>query len=112
MKPKKQNSTPTKTSKNIKSDLGNDWEFDLYVAGETPETITTLANLKSMCEHLKIGYKINVIDLIKNPNLAKEMQIFAIPTTIRKNPIPNQRLIGDFSNQNDMVSKFGIKEDE
>jgi circadian clock protein KaiB len=113
MKSKKRNSTSIKTTKKIMKDLEHIWEFELYVAGQTPETITTLSNLKNMCEkHLNNCYKIKVIDLLKAPHLAKEMQMFAIPTTIKKIPKPPQRLIGDFSNSDDMIYKIGIKKDD
>ena len=102
-----------KSSQEMKSDLEDYWEFYLYVAGHTPETISTLANLKKICEkHFPSHYKINIIDLLKKPHLAKEMQIFAIPTTIKKTPSPPLRLIGDFSNANDIVTKFGITEND
>jgi len=75
------------------------WELRLYVAGQTPKSITAFANLKKLCEeHLEGKYKIEVIDLLKNPQLAKGDQIFAIPTLVRKLPQPLKRVIGDLSN--------------
>lgn len=110
MKSIKRNSTSTKNSKKNNSNSEKTWEFDLYVAGQTPETINAVSNLKNICkQHLNNDYKINIIDLLKNPQLAKEMQIFAIPTTIKKLPQPVQRFIGDFSNPRGSI-KFGIKE--
>jgi len=75
------------------------WELRLYVAGQTPKSMTAFANLKKLCEeHLEGKYKIEVIDLLKNPQLAKGDQIFAIPTLVRKLPEPLKRVIGDLSN--------------
>jgi circadian clock protein KaiB len=75
------------------------WEFRLYVAGQTPKSLKAVENLKRMCEeHLAGRYKIEVIDLHKNPKLAKEDQIVALPTLVRKLPDPLRRVIGDLSN--------------
>lgn len=75
------------------------WELRLYVAGQTPKSMTAFANLKKLCEeHLEGKYKIEVIDLVKNPQLAKGDQIFAIPTLVRKLPTPIKKIIGDLSN--------------
>ncbi|CAG1007182.1 Circadian clock protein KaiB [Methanosarcinales archaeon] len=76
------------------------WELRLYVAGQTPKSITAFNNLKKLCEeHLAGKYKIEVIDLLKNPQLAKGDQIFAIPTLVRKLPQPLKKIIGDLSNK-------------
>lgn len=75
------------------------WELRLYVAGRTPKSIQAFENLKRICEeHLAGRYKIEVIDLLENPRLAKEDQIVAIPTLVRKLPDPIRRVIGDLSN--------------
>ena len=81
-------------------DEGSDmWELRLYVAGQTPKSMTAFANLKKFCEeHLEDKYRIEVIDLLKNPQLAKGDQIFAIPTLVRKLPQPLKKVIGDLSN--------------
>jgi circadian clock protein KaiB len=71
----------------------------LYVAGQTPKCIAAFANLKKICEdYLKGEYKLEVIDLIQNPQLAKGDQILAIPTLVRKLPMPLKKIIGDLSN--------------
>jgi len=76
------------------------WELRLYVAGQTPKSITAFSNLKKLCEeHLAGKYRIEVIDLLKNPQLAKGDQIFAIPTLVRKLPQPLKKIIGDLSNK-------------
>ena len=75
------------------------WHLKLYVAGQTTKSLTAFANLTRLCEeHLKGKYKIEVIDLLKNPTLAKGDQILAIPTLVRKLPEPVRKIIGDLSN--------------
>jgi circadian clock protein KaiB len=75
------------------------WNLRLYVAGQTPKSITALANLKRICEeHLANQYKIEVIDLVRQPNLARKDQILAIPTLVRNLPTPIKKIIGDLSN--------------
>lgn len=75
------------------------WHLKLYVAGQTTKSLTAFANLTRLCEeHLKGKYKIEVIDLMKNPQLAKGDQILAVPTLVRKLPIPIRKIIGDLSN--------------
>ena len=75
------------------------WELRLYVAGHTPKSIKAFDNLKKICEeHLKGKYHIEVIDLLKNPQLAKGDQIIAVPTLVRKLPQPIRKIIGDLSN--------------
>jgi len=76
------------------------WGLRLYVAGQTPRSLAAFANLKKICEtHLKGKYRIDVIDLLANPELARADQIVAIPTLIRKLPPPVKRIIGDLSNR-------------
>ena len=71
----------------------------LYVAGQTPKSMTALSNLKKICaEHLAGKYELEVIDLIKNPQLAQGDQILAIPTLVRNLPVPMRKIIGDLSN--------------
>ena len=98
MKPVKENSdarikegNPSKTA-----DL---WILRLYVAGQTPKALTAFRNLKRICEEeLNNKYTIEVIDLMKNPHLAGEYQILALPTLVRKLPVPVRKIIGDLSN--------------
>jgi len=76
-----------------------EWILKLYVAGQTPNSLTAFANLKRICEdHLQGRYRIEVIDLLKNPQLAKGDQIIAVPTLIRKLPTPVKKIIGNLSN--------------
>jgi circadian clock protein KaiB len=75
------------------------WDLRLYVAGQTPKSIAAFSNLKRVCEeHLAGKYKLEVIDLLKNPQLAAGDQIIAIPTLVRKLPEPVRKIIGDLSN--------------
>lgn len=75
------------------------WELRLYVAGQTPKSVKAFENLKRICEEYLAGrYKIEVVDLLANPRLAKEDEIVAIPTLVRKLPDPVRRVIGDLSN--------------
>jgi len=74
------------------------WVLRLYTAGQTPKSVAAFQNLKRICEeHLPGRYEIEVIDLMKNPRLAKEDQIVAIPTLVRKLPDPLRKIIGDLS---------------
>ena len=71
----------------------------LYVAGQTPKSLAALSNLKRICvKHLDGKYELEVIDLIKNPQLAQGDQILAIPTLVRNLPVPIRKIIGDLSN--------------
>ena len=74
------------------------WQLRLYVAGQTPKSLTAFSNLKRICEnHLKGRYRITVVDLVKQPQLAKGEQILAIPTVVRKLPRPVRTIIGNLS---------------
>jgi circadian clock protein KaiB len=76
------------------------WDLRLYTAGQSPKSLAALSNLKRICdEHLPGRYSIEVIDLMKNPRLAKDDEIVAIPTLVRKLPAPLRKIIGDLSNE-------------
>jgi circadian clock protein KaiB len=86
------------------------WNLRLYVAGQTSKSITAFANLKKICdEHLAGKYRIEVIDLIKNPHLAKGDQIIAIPTLVRKLPEPIKKIIGDLANTERVLVGLDIR---
>ncbi len=75
------------------------WELRLYVAGQTPNSMRAFSNLKKFCETYLAGhYRIEIIDLLVNPQLAKGDQILAVPTLVRKLPEPVRKIIGDLSN--------------
>jgi circadian clock protein KaiB len=78
---------------------GETYELRLYVAGHTTRSVRAFANLKKICEeHLQGRYRIEVVDLLKNPTLARGDQILAVPTLVRQLPPPVKKIIGDFSN--------------
>ena len=80
-------------------DYAEFWDLRLYVAGQTPKSMTAFANLKRICEeHLAGKYRIEVVDLLKEPQLARGDQILALPTLVRKLPEPIKKIIGDLSN--------------
>ena len=75
------------------------WELRLYVAGMTPTSIRAFENLKKLCEeHMHGAYKIQVVDLLERPTLARGDQIIAVPTLVRRLPTPVKKIIGDLSN--------------
>ena len=86
------------------------YELRLYVAGNTPKSTAALNNLKKYCEdHLKGLYKIEVIDLLVHPQLAEGDQILAIPTLVRKVPVPIRKIIGDLSNEEKVLVGLNIR---
>lgn len=86
------------------------WELRLYIAGNTPKSMTALANLKRYCEmHLCEKYTLEVIDLLVHPQLAAGDQIFAIPTLVRKVPVPIRKIIGDLSNEEKVLVGLNLK---
>lgn len=86
------------------------WELRLYIAGNTTKSATALANLKRYCEeHLKGEYRIEVIDLLVQPQLAEGDQILAIPTLVRKVPEPIRKIIGDLSNEEKVLVGLNIR---
>ena len=86
------------------------WELRLYIAGQTPKSILALKNINKYCkEHLQGKYSIEVIDLLKNPQLAEGDQIFAIPTLVRKFPEPIRKIIGDLSNEERVLVGLNIR---
>ena len=85
------------------------WELKLYIAGETQKSVTALKNLKKYCdEYLEGKYRIEVIDLLKKPQLAEGDQIFAVPTLVRKVPVPLRKIIGDLSNEEKVLVGLNI----
>ena len=87
---------PRKASARTKP--GKFWDLRLYVAGSTARSVAALANLRRICEeHLDGRYRIEVIDLLEHPQLARGDQIVALPTLVRRLPPPIRRLVGDLS---------------
>ncbi len=96
----KEESKSPRSLEEIASDSTEDnaekWDLRLYVAGQTPRSVAAFANLKRLCEeHLAGRYNIEVIDLVKHPQLAAGDQIIAIPTLVRKLPQPIRKIVGD-----------------
>lgn len=86
------------------------YDLRLYVAGQTPKSLAALANLRKFCEeHLKNQYRIEVVDLLKNPQLAAGDQILAIPTLVRKLPEPIKKIIGDLSHEEKVLIGLDIR---
>lgn len=86
------------------------WELRLYIAGQTPKSISALKNITKYCkEHLEDQYRIEVVDLLKNPQLAEGDQICAIPTLVRKVPQPIRKIIGDLSNEEKVLVGLNIR---
>lgn len=87
------------------------WALRLYVAGRSPKCVAALANLQRFCQEQLAGrYDIEVVDLLENPRLAKDDQIVAIPTLVRKLPAPLRKIIGDLSNTERMVVGLDLRE--
>ena len=88
------------------------YNLRLYVAGQTPKSVTALANLKNICEtHLAGRYRIEVIDLLENPQLAAGDQILAVPTLVRRLPEPLKRIIGNLSNMERVLVGLDLRPD-
>jgi circadian clock protein KaiB len=87
------------------------YQLRLYVAGQTPKSLAAFANLKKICEkHMPGQYEIEVIDLLKKPQLASGDQILAIPTLVRKLPEPIKKIIGDLSNTERVLVGLDLRE--
>jgi circadian clock protein KaiB len=85
------------------------WRLRLYVAGQTPRSITALTNLKRLCEVELAGRcEIEVIDLLKRPHLARQDEIVAVPTLVRKLPRPMRKIIGDLSSKERVLLGLGL----
>lgn len=87
------------------------YSLRLYVAGQTPKSLAAIANLKAICEeHLAGRYTIEVIDLREKPQLAEGDQILAVPTLVRRLPLPLKRVIGDLSNSEKVLVGLDVRE--
>jgi len=94
----------------VQSTADDHWVLRLYVAGQTPKSLTAFANLKKICEeHLQGQYQIEVIDLAENPQQARTDEIVVIPTLVRKLPPPLRRIIGDLSNTERVLVGMELK---
>lgn len=87
-----------------------EWELRLYIAGQTPRSLAAFANLERICEeHLKGRYRLEVVDLMKNPTLARGDQILAVPTLVRKLPYPMKKIIGDLTNEERVLVGLDVR---
>jgi circadian clock protein KaiB len=105
-----------KTGKQLKTVIRPDkpreekWQLRLYIAGNTAKSTAALINLKKYCEqHLNDRYELEVIDLLINPQLAAGDQILAIPTLVRKVPVPVRKIIGDLSNEEKVLVGLDLR---
>jgi len=90
--------TAARKGRPAKTSRGDFWRLRLYIAGQTPNSIAAIANLKKICEDkLRGQYRIEVVDLLEKPQLAKGDQIIAIPTLVRRLPPPVKKIIGNLS---------------
>jgi circadian clock protein KaiB len=110
-KPNPRANAAHKSQENSKNNAA--WKLRLYVAGQTSKSLAAFANLKRICEqHLSGQYHIEIIDLLKNPTLAKGDQILAIPTLVRQLPNPVRKIIGDLSNTERVLVGLDISPDD
>lgn len=87
-----------------------DYNLSLYITGTTPASFRAIKNIKAICEELLKGhYKLEVVDVYQRPAIAKEQQVVAAPTLIRRQPLPVRRLIGDMSATNDVLKGLGLE---
>ena len=94
----------------MKASPKQEYELRLYVAGQTTRSVQAFANLKKICdEHLAGRYRIEVIDLLENPQLAKGDQILAIPTLVRTLPSPIRKIIGDLSDKERVLVGLDVR---
>jgi circadian clock protein KaiB len=99
---------PPRTAK--RSEAAPDWNLCLYIAGTTPKSAAAFRNLEQICEeHLAGRYHIEVIDLMKNPQIARDDQIVAVPTVVRRRPLPIRKIIGDLSNTGRVLAGLDLR---
>ena len=95
-----------------RKDSSMELELRLYVAGQTPKSRAAISNLKRICEkYVSKRYRIEVIDLLKNPALARDHQILAIPTLVRRLPVPISKIIGDLSDTERVLVGLDVRPD-
>jgi len=111
MKPKTKRAARKSCSKPAAPKLDGHYDLRLYVAGQSPKSLTAFANLKELCDvHLAGKYRIEVIDLVKKPQRARDDQIIAIPTLVRRLPQPIRKIIGDLCDQRQTLIGLELSE--
>jgi len=89
---------PARKKAAVTKSKGDIWDLRLYIAGQTPNSVAAIANLRRICEdRLQGRYRIEIVDLLEKPQLARGDQIVAVPTLVRKLPAPMKRIIGNLS---------------
>lgn len=97
----------------MKNGAKGTWRLRLYVAGPTPKSLAALANLKRLCQdYLASRYRIEVVDLLNRPHLARRDEIIVVPTLVRKLPPPPRRIIGDLSDQERVLRSLEVRAPE
>ena len=87
-----------------------EWDLRLYVAGQSPQSLAAFSNLKALCEaHVSGRYRIEIVDLLKTPQLSREDQIVAVPTVVRKLPPPARKIIGDLSSEHRVLVGLDLR---
>lgn len=87
------------------------YSLRLYITGQTPRSAASIRNLREVCDEFLEGrFELQVIDLYQRPELAKDAQVVAAPTLIKKLPLPLRRLVGDLSNKNEVLMGLDLKE--
>jgi circadian clock protein KaiB len=116
VKTKPQQSKTTRRKAQPAKARSNKWILRLYVAGRSSKAMSAFNNLKAICEQqLKGNYIIEVVDLLENPQLARDNQILAVPTLVRRLPLPMRRIIGDLSDSDrvlvglDLIDRSALK---
>ena len=100
----------TRKKKKASNGKSKSWNLRLYVVGQTPTSIAAIANLEKFCaEFLEGKYTIEIIDVAKDPSIARRDQIVAIPTLVRQLPIPVRTIIGDLSNTERVLIGFDLR---
>ena len=113
MKPKLTRSKPAPRKAKPREAELNRYVLRLYVAGQTSKSVHAIANIKKICEeNLKGRYVLDVIDLYQQPQLAQGEQIIAVPTLIKKLPLPLRRIIGDMSNTERVLVGLDLQKKE
>jgi len=102
------------TAQQFEEELANpapqEYVLCLYVAGSTPKSIRAVENIKRLCEEqMPAGYDLEVIDLYQNPSVAGADQVIAVPTLVKRLPLPFRKMIGDLSNEGYVLRGLGLK---
>lgn len=89
---------------------GKMYSLRLYITGQTPRSAASIRNLREVCDEFLEGrFELKIIDLYQQPELAKEAQVVAAPTLIKKLPLPLRRLVGDLSNKNEVLLGLDLR---